>query len=56
VTIEGNSISCDGFACRTRDTFDGELRPEDVELRYTILGWQFGDIRGHEMHFCPDHP
>jgi len=56
MTIEGNDISCDGYACKVQDSFAGSLSSDDVRLRYTILGWTFRDVDGHEAHFCPDHP
>jgi hypothetical protein len=56
MTLDGNEISCDGYDCRNQDTFEGDLSPEDIRLRYHILGWQITETDGRETHICPDHP
>jgi hypothetical protein len=55
MVLEGNAISCDGYGCLTRDDFDGELAPDDILVRYHILGWSIAEIDGRMMHFCPEH-
>jgi hypothetical protein len=56
MALDGNEISCDHSGCRAEDSFKGDLSPEDIRLRYHILGWQITDTDGRETHFCPDHP
>jgi len=55
MTLEGNTIICDGYGCQSQDSFMGDLPPDDILVRYSILGWQFAEIGGQEAHFCPDH-
>ncbi len=55
MALDGNRISCDGYGCRTQDSFEGVLAPEEIRLRYHILGWQISETSGRETHFCPDH-
>ena len=55
MVLDGNDISCDRFGCRTTDTFDGALSPEDVRLRYHMLGWRFTETDGQAYHHCPLH-
>ena len=56
MALDGNDISCDKFGCRANDTFEGELSPEDIRVRYHMLGWRFTDDDcDPEMHYCPFH-
>ena len=55
MVLNGNSIICDGFGCRTEDTFEGDLPPEDIQVRYHVLGWRFTEVGGQEVHHCPIH-
>ena len=34
MTLEGNTIKCDAYGCRTEDSFEGELSPEDALTRF----------------------
>ena len=55
MVLDGNTISCDAFACGTKDDFDGVLSDEDTRVRYHILGWQFVGAGDSEKHYCPTH-
>jgi hypothetical protein len=55
MAIDGNDISCDRFGCRETATFTGQLSPEDIRVRYHVLGWQITESKGGEHHRCPRH-
>lgn len=55
MVLDGNAISCDAYACRTTDDFDGELSDADTKVRYHMLGWQFVGAGHDEKHYCPTH-
>ncbi len=55
MTIDGNVITCDHPGCRTQHTFTGELSPEDLLLRYHVMGWRYTEAYGQELHHCPNH-
>lgn len=38
MTIEENTITCDRYGCRTQDSFEGELSPEETLIRFHVLG------------------
>ena len=59
MALDGSAISCDAYACGTKDDFDGELSDEDARVRYNILGWQIvgvglGTARGTFVQFTSD--
>lgn len=56
MTVRRNTISCDGYGCRTEETFVGDLSSEGVEDRYHILGWTYSESDGQKFHYCPSHP
>ena len=55
MTLEGNTIRCDRNGCRTEDSFEGELSPEETLIRFHVLGWRFTEHDGREFHRCPIH-
>ena len=55
MTLEGNSIRCDRNGCRTEDSFEGELSPEETLIRFHVLGWRFTEDDSREFHHCPIH-
>jgi hypothetical protein len=55
MVLKGNAISCDAYACRTQDDFEGELPGKDIRLRYHVLGWSLRGSGDYERHFCPAH-
>jgi hypothetical protein len=55
MAFDGNSISCDHYGCRTQDTSEGDLSPEDIRVRYHMLGWRYSEADGQGTHHCPIH-
>jgi hypothetical protein len=55
MVLNGNFVSCDANGCQNQETFEGDLSPDDVRLRYHILGWHILGAEDQEFHFCPSH-
>ena len=56
VTVAGNEIQCDAFACDVTalPTIRFDFQPNDLRFRYAMLGWRTGGDEG-ELDFCPLH-
>jgi hypothetical protein len=55
VALNRNDISCDAYGCTVKESFEGGLSPDDVRLRYHVLGWQIVAAEDQEFHYCQSH-
>jgi len=55
VSLDGNAVNCDAYACRATDDVEGVLPEESVRIRYAVLGWTYEGTGADERQFCPRH-
>ncbi len=57
MTIEGDMVRCDAYACRAVTFLEAAsltLSVETIRIRLAIEGWRTAGDKG-ELDFCPRH-